>query len=172
MYLKHLRQLLAHKWHVFLAGLRTGAPLWRLIIHDWSKFTPAEFAPYARWYCDDRARWSGIDKWAYERRYNRAWLHHVHHSPHHWNFHILPGYGGSQTVLDMSEPFVREMVADWMGASRTYTGSYEMGEWLKQTLPSITVSPLTALILGRVLDELGYETRLNLLDGKFEAAAA
>lgn len=35
--------ILKHKWFVLLAGLEVGVPLWRLIIHDWSKFTPAEF---------------------------------------------------------------------------------------------------------------------------------
>jgi hypothetical protein len=47
-----------HKWFVLLAGLKTGAPLWRLIIHDWSKFTPAERGPYVRpFYGPKRADW-------------------------------------------------------------------------------------------------------------------
>lgn len=37
-----------HKWFVFRAGRITGAPLWRLLIHDWPKLTPAEWGPYVR----------------------------------------------------------------------------------------------------------------------------
>lgn len=45
----HLRYALyvaRHKWFVLLAGRRTGAPLWRLLVHDWSKLTPAEWGAY------------------------------------------------------------------------------------------------------------------------------
>lgn len=45
-HLRYLRYVLAHKWFVFIAGLRTGAPLWRLVIHDWSKLTPREWGAY------------------------------------------------------------------------------------------------------------------------------
>jgi hypothetical protein len=41
--MKHVRYLsyvVRHKWFVLLAGIKTGAPLWRLLIHDWSKFAP------------------------------------------------------------------------------------------------------------------------------------
>ena len=33
---------------MFRAGLWTGAPLWRLVIHDWSKLLPSELVPYVR----------------------------------------------------------------------------------------------------------------------------
>jgi hypothetical protein len=48
MHLRYLRYIVRHKWFVLLAGLKTGAPLWRLIVHDWSKFTPREWFAYAR----------------------------------------------------------------------------------------------------------------------------
>jgi len=32
--MKYFILTLKHKWFVFLAGLKTKAPLWRLIIHD------------------------------------------------------------------------------------------------------------------------------------------
>lgn len=43
---RYLSYVLRHKWFVLRAGLRVRAPLWRLLIHDWSKFTPAEWGPY------------------------------------------------------------------------------------------------------------------------------
>ena len=47
IYLDQLKSVLIHKWYVFLAGQLTGVPLWQLIIHDWSKFTPTELFGYA-----------------------------------------------------------------------------------------------------------------------------
>lgn len=47
-HLKYLSYVLRHKWFVLVAGLKTGAPLWRLLIHDWSKFLPCEWGPYTR----------------------------------------------------------------------------------------------------------------------------
>jgi hypothetical protein len=41
-------RLLLHKWYVFLAGRRLKVPFWRLVVHDLSKFSPAEFRHYAR----------------------------------------------------------------------------------------------------------------------------
>jgi hypothetical protein len=47
---QYLSYVVRHKWFVLLAGLRTGAPLWRLIIHDWSKFLPCEWFPYVNYF--------------------------------------------------------------------------------------------------------------------------
>ena len=45
-HLRYLSYVLRHKWFVLQAGLLQKAPLWRLVIHDWSKFLPAEWGPY------------------------------------------------------------------------------------------------------------------------------
>lgn len=49
-HLRYLSYVVRHKWFVLLAGLRVRAPLWRLLIHDWSKFTPSEWGPYVRFF--------------------------------------------------------------------------------------------------------------------------
>ena len=38
-HLRYLSYVLRHKWYVLWAGLWLGVPLWRLLIHDWSKFS-------------------------------------------------------------------------------------------------------------------------------------
>lgn len=45
-HLHYASYVVRHKWFVFYAGLKIKAPLWRLVIHDWSKLTPAEWFPY------------------------------------------------------------------------------------------------------------------------------
>lgn len=50
MYWKYFKYIIRHKYYVFIAGLKTKAPIHRLILHDWSKFLPNEFIPYARYF--------------------------------------------------------------------------------------------------------------------------
>jgi hypothetical protein len=40
-----------------------------------------------------------------------------------------PALGG-HTVLLMPEEYIREMIADWLGASRAKTGSWDIKLWL------------------------------------------
>jgi len=140
-YWKYLKYLLRHKWFVFVAGLRTKAPLWRLIIHDWSKFLPCEFFPYVEYFYGERARlqkeeWDDSRYWPLTQKYydafDRAWLHHQHANPHHWQHWLLREDSGRTKQLLIPDHFVREMVADWMGAGRAITGKWEAAEWYKK----------------------------------------
>lgn len=123
--LKYLWLTLKHKTFVFQAGLKTGAPLWRLIIHDWTKFTPAEAPHYGRQFFGDQSDPEG---------FSLAWLHHQRNNPHHWEYwvpvtgHNRGGYGDLEP-LAMPDWAMREMVADWMGASRAYEGEWPKAEW-------------------------------------------
>lgn len=112
-HLKYLSYVVRHKWFVLLAGLQTGAPLWRLLIHDWSKFLPCEWFPYVNYFYGEP------DQVAFDR----AWLHHQHCNPHHWQHWILQCDDGDCYALEMPEPLVREMVADWRGAGQAITGN-------------------------------------------------
>jgi len=91
-----------------------------------------------------------------------AWLHHVHYGPHHWEYWLLnPDYNFATSEngkLPMPETYVREMVADWMGASRTYTGSWDMSKWLTENEPRIAslIHDKTHERLCMVLHELDY----------------
>lgn len=154
---KHLRSVLVHKWYVFRAGRMVGASLWRLLVHDFSKFRPREFVPYAVYYQGDRSKWKDGEKELYELNYQRAWLSHLHANDHHWQHYILRNDEDRVQILPMSWPAVREMVADWMGAGRTYQGTYDMTPWLKSSLGKTVMHPVTIGRLWVVLGELGYD---------------
>lgn len=116
--LRYLWLTIKHKWFVFLAGLATKAPLWRLLIHDWSKFTLAEAPYYGR-------QFFGAADEPYG--FSCAWNHHQKTNPHHWEYWVMvSGHnrGGYEDgcALRMPQGYVREMVADWLGASRAYEG--------------------------------------------------
>lgn len=118
--------ILRHKAFVFRAGLVTGAPLWRLVIHDWTKFGPAEFPEYCR-------RFHGEDQ--DPDAFRRAWHHHLRSSPHHWEYWVLSGpHSTTQDdpvdFIAMPDWAIREMLADWYGASRMALGRWpSRGSW-------------------------------------------
>jgi hypothetical protein len=151
-YSQYNRSLLDHIMYVQEAGEKIGVPADQLKIHDESKWSPAEFEGYARHFKGGGAP----DEFA------RAWLHHIHHNPHHWQHWIFPnGYTpkGSQVengVVEMPQDFALEMVADWMGSSRAYTGDWDMTDWLYKNIPRIRVHSRTAEYLRETLDHLGY----------------
>jgi hypothetical protein len=147
--------VIRHKWFVFVAGLKTGAPIWRLLIHDWSKLSVAEWGPYVETFyrpldpsigrgqgdagveLDQRLRAER------KARFNAAWLHHQHRNPHHWQHWILREDDGDTRVLRMPEKFVREMVADWMGAGRAITGEWDVAAWYAKNRDKIVLAPAT-----------------------------
>lgn len=141
--MKYLSDVLAHKWYVLVAGLRIGGiPLWNLLIHDLSKFSPIEFVTYRRRFGGGKF---SVDEW------NRAWLHHIHRNPHHWEHWILKG-----EPLEMPEKYAREMVADWMAASRAYTGNWDMRDWLMRKYDKLALHPRTRTYVSSILKSIGY----------------
>ena len=159
-YWKQIKSLAFHKWHVFMVGLMIGGiPLWRLVVHDWSKFMPVEFVGYAKYkYGQEKSR-SG---WA------RAWLSHRDHNKHHPERWLLSWLGDPNfydgigervtdfiTVMPMPETYAREWVADMMATSRQF-GSYNIAKWLNENGPRMRLHSLTITRLGSVMREVGY----------------
>ena len=145
-----------HKWFVLLAGLRLGGvPLWRLLIHDWTKFLDYK-------YYNDFFFGSGRD----EAGFAYAWLRHQNRHPHHWEYWIprtvhnrLDGRNFSDNApLDMPEWAIREMLADWLAASRSYEGKWpKHGDWpwLQTGFGKLRVSAATAARLRELLRQVG-----------------
>lgn len=149
-HLKYMSYVIRHKYFVLRAGMWTGAPLWRLLIHDWSKFTPAEWGPYVRQFYDKDKKVKGD--------FERAWLHHVHRNPHHWNHWVLPGDSAYMDkpgrVVRMPDKLVREMVADWCSAGRVITGDWEIFEWYGKNKDKIQLHPESRVLVEHLLDHV------------------
>lgn len=157
-----IRIILKHKWRVFRAGLKTKAPLWNLIVHDLSKFSPSEFPHYRRKFCD------GVDD---PVGFGHCWLHHQNVNPHHWEYWVprivpveAPARPEPLQPLEMPEPFVREMVADWIAASQSHTGSADIRPWLQANLGKMLLHPNTKATLRSVLAEIGVTIRSEFWD--------
>lgn len=122
-YLYYFLYVLRHKWFVFLQCCKFGIP-WLGLVHDWSKFLPSEFIPYARYFHnpDGTPRQRRDDTGYYKPTdtgdvaFDFAWLLHQKRNRHHWQWWILPEDYGGIKVLPMQEKYRLEMVADWIGA--------------------------------------------------------
>ena len=153
--LKYIWLTIKHKAFVFRAGLRTKAPLWRLIIHDWSKFMPSEAPHYGRSFFGDRSDSAG---------FQAAWLKHQNRHPHHWEYWISRSphirTEADSKFIPMPEWAVREMVADWLGASRAYGGKWPTSrkdwEWYNNSFIRIfeNCHPETRKLIDAVIDEV------------------
>lgn len=143
----YFRYLIRHKWFVFVAGLQTEAPLWRLVIHDWSKFLPCEWGPYARsFYNRDGSKrdWKTRDPWD-QMEFNEAWNHHQKFNKHHWQYWLLTNDNDDpkHKPLPIPEKYLLEMVSDWMGTGRLITGKWDVWNWYEANKSRIILNERT-----------------------------
>ncbi len=152
-HLKYASYVARHKWFVLLAGLKTGAPLWRLLIHDWSKLSIVEWRAYVASFYGKAGRTPEV-----KAAFNVAWLHHQHRNPHHWQSWILREDDGETKALRMPDKLVREMVADWMGAGRAITGRWEVADWYSKNAEKIVLHPEARAQVERLIGSASYST--------------
>ena len=152
-YEKKLREHIAY---VVEAGRRIGVSEKQLAIHDRSKWSTEEFEAYAKYFCSG-ANESPLDSSNVSDEFALAWLHHIHHNPHHWQHWIFPdrytpkGSLIENGVIEMPKHYAREMVADWMGASKAYTGSWDMTDWFCKNAGRIRLHSKTASYIVEIL---------------------
>lgn len=155
---EYRESLKAHIAAVREAGRQLGVPEDQLAIHDASKWDREEFSYYARQFHGDKADPDG---------FAHAWLHHIHVNPHHWQHWIFPDAFTPKNstvecgVVKMPPLDALEMVADWMGASKVYTGSSDMTDWLLQNVPRIILHSRTATFVTEVLKSIGYAETIS-----------
>ncbi len=82
-HIAYLSYVLRHKFYVFQECLKLGVPLWIAIFHDWDKFLPDEWIPYARTFYNS----DGSKKQNEETiEFALAWKQHQHRNKHHWQY--------------------------------------------------------------------------------------
>lgn len=173
---KHLlyaKYLFRHKWFVFVAGRKLGVNWFRLLVHDWSKFLPSEWFPYANYFYAKYPKWMDVspglkgagypyeltsDYW--EDRFNFAWNLHQKRNRHHYQFWILVNDDGTPVPLEMSRKYELEMLADWAGAGRAITGKWGVKEWYEKTKEQKFIHHRTSNYIEKNIDTL--EKLLNV----------
>lgn len=168
---RYLRYVLLHKWWVLRWGLRLKVPLGQLLVHDMSKFSRAEWGPYARWFytrAPDGREWYVVYKEAMSGHpgcvsephwtarhlkadFDEAWKHHWEENLHHAECWA----NGLNSPIKMPEVHAREMVADWCGAGYA-KGKRDIRAWYEKARDGMRLHPDTRVLVESLLREFVY----------------
>ena len=147
--LKYIILTLKHKWFVFQAGVKLKVSIIRLIKHDLSKFFPSELPYYGKQFFGEANDPQG---------FARCWLKHQNRNDHHWEYWISrTGHNQCDPLIEMPEQAVREMVADWLGASRAYEGRWpdlNNWKWFKDNIRNTILHHNTRILINQIIEEL------------------
>lgn len=179
-YLTYLLYVLKHKFYVFQIGRELGVSFWQLVRHDFSKFKPDEFIPYAKWFYGFSGRpWTSTQE-GYglenddirealdlerEQRFNAfkdALLLHFSRNPHHWNHWLHREEDDTLTAREMPYEYVLEMCADWLASSKGINGDLnKFLDWYTGSRNSMNLHPNTEKHVTRIIknysDKKGYK---------------
>jgi hypothetical protein len=160
-------KVIPHKISVYQAGLELSRQDWfsnyinhtddkelfiyNLWIHDMSKFSANEAFGYATY--DFKNPTEGSKK-----SFEAAWHHHKMNNPHHPEYWLNPNREGKLEPQPMPALYAMEMVADWIGAGKTYGSSIE--DWLPNNLSKFKFGGSKSLVMN-ILKDLGIETWIH-----------
>ena len=95
--------------------------------HDASKCSSEEYDAYDKYF------YGGNRSYVVVEDFRRAWLHHIHNNPHHWQHWILmnddPTEGMAIVALDMPDEYIIEMICDWWSFSWRSGDLAEIFKW-------------------------------------------
>lgn len=122
--IKHFNTVNKHRWIVFKLCCKAGIT-WRGLVHDLSKYSPAEFWGSVKYYQGGKRSPIPIQK--EQEGFSKVWLHHRAKNKHHSAY----WYDSKAPVKAPIIPYkyAVEMICDKLSASIVYTGK----EWTKET---------------------------------------
>lgn len=101
--------------------------------HDLSKYSKEEYQAY-----NDRFYGEHYN----QEEFDKAWLHHIHHNPHHWEHWLLLD-DGEVKALEMPNIYILEMVADWGSFAYNKKDSTELLTWYSNNKYTMVLHPNT-----------------------------
>lgn len=157
-HLAYLGYVMRHKWFVFQACLKWNVPMWRAVVHDWTKFTPTEWSPYVHSFynADGSKKNPKTENTTLEvsklgDAFRAAWNSHQKHNPHHWQYWVLINDEDGIMPLEMPETYLREMLADWEGAGKAITGKADPAGWYRRNKEKFIMHDKTRELVERLL---------------------
>ena len=153
-HIAYAKYLYRHKLEVYKACRLLRLPFHRALFHDMSKFTPHEWTAYTNsFYHPNGSKKSRHETSHHEKKeFDYAWNHHQKVNKHHWQYWVLILDSGEILPLEMPDTYVREMVADWIGAGKAITGRYEFFEWYRSNQEKMKLHYLTRLKVEQYLE--------------------
>lgn len=133
-------------------------PYWSVTMHDDSKFGEAEYDAYdAYFYPGPEGR-----SYRVKEEFNKAWLHHIHNNPHHWQYWVLMeddpsgnGVDGKNYIpIEMEPQYMMEMIADWWSFSWRSGDKREIFKWYNDHKKTMILHENTRKQVEEILDRM------------------
>lgn len=118
--------------------------------HDTSKDDCEEYEAYDKYFYGDRCTKT------VEEDFNRAWLHHIHHNPHHWQYWVLINDEAEEGTIALRIPrrYVLEMICDWWAFSWSKDNLYEIFDWYEKHKGHMMLHEDTRDLVEEILGEI------------------
>ena len=134
--------------------------------HDHSKFDDEEYKAYDDYFYGNRS-------YAVVEAFNKAWLHHIHNNPHHWQYWVLfeddPDSMKPYKALEMSLDYIIEMICDWWSFSFRRGDLYELFDWYDAHKNKMILHPKTRKKVEDILEKIRKELDEEKLEAVEEA---
>ena len=116
--------------------------------HDKSKYDKEEYDAYDAYFYGPGERPPEI-----QAAFNKAWLHHQHNNPHHWQYWVLVNDEPTEgtVALEMPEEYIYEMIADWWTFSWKNNNLLEIFDWYMKHSAYMKLAPRTRMVVNDIL---------------------
>ena len=121
--------------------------------HDKSKRNPKEYNAYDAYFYGRNKSFQVV------QNFNYAWLHHIHHNPHHWQYWVLINDDPEEgtVALEMPYEYIVEMICDWWSFSWKTGNLYGIFDWYEQHKERMILADGTKKLVERFLEEMRKE---------------
>lgn len=142
----------------FIANWIVGTVARNIRNHDESKYSTEEYRAYDEWFYSDRRNGKFV-----EENFNRAWLHHIHNNPHHWQHWILVNDDAElgTIALEMPMEYVIEMICDWWSFGWKTGNLYEIFNWYEKNKEHIILHENTRWEVEKILSAMKKKLNYN-----------
>ena len=127
--------------------------------HDESKYSVEEYKAYDNYFYGNQSYQAVQD-------FNKAWLHHIHNNPHHWQHWVLinddPNEG--EIILDMPDVYIIEMICDWWAFSWKKGDLNEIFNWYADHKDYMKLSSYTRNKVENILSKIKVKTQSLMFD--------
>lgn len=124
---------------------------WQFLLHDKSKIDVEEYEAYDKYFYGNNRSFAVVQE------FNRAWLHHIHCNPHHWQHWVLinddPDEG--EICIEMPDNYILEMICDWWSFSWSKGNAEEIFDWYEEHRDYIKLHKNTRKKVEDILDLIG-----------------
>jgi hypothetical protein len=119
----------------------------QIMQHDLSKYLDEEYGAYDHYFYGTKTK-------EVKEAFDYAWLHHIHHNPHHWQYWVLVNDEDGTKALEMPKEYAIEMVCDWWAFSHKSGNLKEIFDWYKSHKKNMILHEKTRKFVEDLLDKI------------------